>query len=89
MEYYSPRQFVECLLPDHYTVKESLTGRITCQSSIGIEDEQEWDKVFATIKQHFSYSFKEVHHWTCYCHKRFTIYYNLSKYIPKSQQHGN
>lgn len=84
MEYYSPRQFIECLLPDHYEVSESFTGRIVCRSSTGIEDESKWDWILSDVKNHFGLSFKEVHHWTCYHHKSFTIYYDYHLYTPKS-----
>lgn len=52
-EWYSNRQFVESLLPSHYKVKENLSGNIACRSIKGIDDERDWNKFMADIKNYF------------------------------------
>lgn len=76
-------QFVQGILPSHYTVKESSKkGSVHCYSKIGIklpntkdsEGEEMWEYVFKAIKQHFGDRFQEIYHNTCFCHVDFTIY---------------
>jgi hypothetical protein len=75
----TPRQYVESVLPSSYKVSEMLTGVIRCISIEGIGDEKDWDNIFTSIKNYFGDAFREVHHWTCYNHKDFTVYYSYDK----------
>lgn len=84
MEYYSPRQFVECLLPEHYDVQETWTGNIRCCSDIGIDDEAEWERIHDGIINHFGESLKEVYLFTWHSYLRFNIIYNYHTYTPQS-----
>lgn len=80
-EWYSHRQFVESLLPDHYQVGETRTGIIRCISRVGIENDTEWQEFFNKVKAHFGTAFREVNHITCTNHVNFTVYYS---FMPKN-----
>lgn len=83
----TPRQLVESLLPKSYNVSENITGVIRCTSYTGISTESKWSKFFEGIKEYFGESFKEVHHWTCYNHKDFTVYYSYTKLNNIDHEH--
>lgn len=73
-KYISDKQFIEHILPDHYTLDEYVPGAIWCRSNEGLEAD-EWDKVFASVKDHFGDRFREVYHNVNYMHKHFCVYY--------------
>ena len=77
----SPRQYVQSILPNHYYVHETITGKITCRSRRGIDDsnDNEWNKFFNLLKKYFGKSFKEVYHSTCTNHMNFTVSYDYHK----------
>jgi hypothetical protein len=75
----TPRQFVKDMLPDHYEVKETTTGIISCKSREGIESAVEWADFMNAIKKYFGAAFKEVYHSTCTNHVNFTVYYSYQK----------
>lgn len=72
----TPRQFVEALLPDHYEVKETISGCIRCNSKTGIRDADKWNDFMKAVKNFFGQSFQEVYHTTCTYHVVFTVYYS-------------
>jgi hypothetical protein len=75
----TPRQFVKDMLPQHYEVKETITGVIRCKSPDGIEGAEDWANFMNAVKQYFRDAFKEVNHATCYNHKNFAVYYSYYK----------
>jgi hypothetical protein len=86
-EYYSPRQYVQHVLPRSYDVTEVTTGIIRCKSDRGIDDEGRWDKIFSSIKEYFGDSFKEVYHNTCHNHVNFNVYYDYRKFPQNKLMH--
>jgi hypothetical protein len=72
----TPRQFIKDMLPDHYEVKETMSGIISCKSNAGIETESEWLDFMNAIRNYFGDAFKEVYHSTCTNHVNFTVYYS-------------
>lgn len=75
----TPRQFVTDMLPEHYEVKETMQGIISCKSSEGIESAVEWADFMNALKKYFGDAFKEVYHSTCTNHVNFTVYYDYCK----------
>ena len=75
----TPRQFVESLLPYHYTISEGISGCISCRSRHGIEDESKWQNFMEQVRKYFGKSLKEVYHHTCTNHVRFSVYYSYHK----------
>jgi hypothetical protein len=75
---YSDAQRVKVILPDHYSVKESV-NTIHCVSEIGIkkdidaEGDEHWSYIMSALKNHFREKFLEINHNVCFCHTDFTI----------------
>ncbi len=68
-------EFMNRLLPDHYTCEERENG-VHCYSDIGISEEgcNVWDTVMEEIREEFGDRFIEVFHQTCTNHVKFTVY---------------
>jgi len=70
-------QFMQDLLPDHYTCEPRDNG-IHCHSQIGIADDKgkcdHFDLIYKAIKQRFNKRFMEIFHQTCTYHKKFTVF---------------
>lgn len=75
----TPRQFVESLLPDHYLVRETITGHIECITAEGIYDHSEWVIFMDYVRTYFGTSLKQVYHHNITDHKNFTVYYDYYK----------
>lgn len=68
-------QFMQDLLPDHYTCEPRENG-IHCYSPKGIDenDPEQWEFTFMAIKQFLGKRFLELYHQTCTNHVKFTVF---------------
>lgn len=66
---------VKLILPVHYRC-EAIGNGVHCTSLTGIDEQQQklWEYVMSSIRHIFGDRFQEIHHETCYNHKRFIIF---------------